>query len=216
MKRYLNNTLCVEASALEEADEVVREKVIDYCNKKSPNNLGLLKKVKDSMKECLLEYRRKRVNMVNQRGLTVTVSKSSKFDCIDECVTSIVVANGSCNALDECSLKKYIQLQSFKVGNYCFRDVTNFVIENMPCLTEIIIGESSFTMCEGYSGKVVSKTFKVMSCPLLKSIKIGRYSFSDYAGDFCLRNLPKLTTLTIGVVKKPSANFYHADFVIQG
>lgn len=216
MKAYLKNTLCVEASALEEADEVVKEKVINYCNRKSPNNLGLLKKVKESMMECLLEYRRKRVNMVSLRGLTVTVSKSSKFDYIDECVTAIVVADGSCNALDGCSLQRYIQLQSFKVGNYCFRDVTHLLIKNMPCLTDIIIGESSFTMCEGYCGKDIKKTFKVMDCPVLKQITIGRYSFSDFAGAFLLKNLPKLTDLTIGVSNKPSANFYHADFIIEG
>ena len=50
----------------------------------------------------------------------------------------------------------------------------------------------------------------------MKSIEIGRYSFSDYGGLFELINLPKLSTIKIGEIGNDSSNFYYSSFVIKG
>ena len=55
-----------------------------------------------------------------------------------------------------------------------------------------------------------------MNCTSLISLKIGPFSFSDYAGAFVLRNLPVLRTLLIGAVNKTSYNFYYSSFEIIG
>ena len=45
---------------------------------------------------------------------------------------------------------------------------------------------------------------------------MGEYSFSDYSGEFELRNLPKLSTIKIGEIGRDSLNFCYSSFVIKG
>ena len=42
------------------------------------------------------------------------------------------------------------------------------------------------------------KSFHILNCESLESIQIGEYSFSDFAGEFELKNLPQLQSIQIG------------------
>ena len=75
---------------------------------------------------------------------------------------------------------------------------------------------NSFTKKKNSYGDDDSLSFSILNCNELKSIEIGRYSFSDYGGGFELRNLPKLTTIKIGEVGSDSFNFYYSSFEIKG
>ena len=55
-----------------------------------------------------------------------------------------------------------------------------------------------------------------MSCKELKSIDIGQYSFSDYSGEFELKNLPSLQSINIGTVNTAAYNFFFSSFIVQG
>ena len=55
-----------------------------------------------------------------------------------------------------------------------------------------------------------------MNCESLESIEIGEYSFSDYAGEFELKNLPQLQSIQFGIIGRDSYNFHDASFVIRG
>ena len=48
------------------------------------------------------------------------------------------------------------------------------------------------------------------------SIQIGEYSFSDFGGDFELKNLPQLQSIQIGTIGSNSNNFLYSLFVIRG
>ena len=61
-----------------------------------------------------------------------------------------------------------------------------------------------------------SKSFHILNCKSLESIQIGKLSFSDFAGEFELKNLPKLQSIQIGVIERDSRNFYNSSFVIRG
>ena len=82
-----------------------------------------------------------------------------------------------------------------------------------------------------------SKSFHILNCESLESIEIDQYSFSDFAGDFELKNLPQLQSIQIGTVRtirtmgimgiieaiaaiaataNNSYNFYSSSFVIRG
>ena len=50
----------------------------------------------------------------------------------------------------------------------------------------------------------------------MESIQIGEWSFSDFGGDFELKNLPQLQSIQIGKIKSKSCNFYSSSFVIRG
>ena len=86
----------------------------------------------------------------------------------------------------------------------------------MNHLKSLKIGINSFTEKKNSRGNDSSRSFSILNCNELESIEIGSYSFSDYAGGFELKNLPKLSTIKIGDVGNDSANFYWSSFVIKG
>ena len=56
-----------------------------------------------------------------------------------------------------------------------------------------------------------------MNCESLESIQIGKYSFSDYAGEELeLKNLPQLQSIQIGTIGNDSYNFitFHLWFEV--
>ena len=120
-----------------------------------------------------------------------------------------------------------LNLESIEIGNECFGSVETFQIDGLNRLKTIKIGNNSFTQVKEADWKNSfreamnratnpSKSFHVLNCESLESIQIGEYSFSDYAGDFELKNLPQLQSIQIGAIKKDSYNFRHSSFVIQG
>ena len=96
-----------------------------------------------------------------------------------------------------------------------------FQIDGLNRLTTLIIGKNSFTQLKQYNwdwrkADNTSKSFHILNCESLESIEIGEYSFSDYAGDFELKNLPQLQSIQIGTIGSNSNNFYANSFVIRG
>ena len=55
-----------------------------------------------------------------------------------------------------------------------------------------------------------------MNCESLESIQIGEYSFSDFGGEFELKNIPQLQSIQIGSIGSKSYNFPNSSFVIEG
>ena len=95
--------------------------------------------------------------------------------------------------------------------------MAEFVIDGLNELISLVIGPNSFTKIKNdYHENDCSRSFSISNCDKLKSIEIGRFSFSDYGGLFELRNLPKLSTIKIGEIGSESCNFYYSSFVIQG
>ena len=86
----------------------------------------------------------------------------------------------------------------------------------MKILQTIEIGKNSFTQEKYGSNNDKSKSFHILNCESLKSIKIGYYSFNDFGGEFELKNLPKLQFIQIGTVGSYSNNFYYSSFMIGG
>ena len=132
------------------------------------------------------------------------------------------------------SLSNLISLESIEIGDDCFRSVKIFRIEGLNRLKTIKIGINSFTQRNGGDK---SKSFHILNCESLESIQIGKYSFSDFGGEFELKNLPQLQSIQIGTVRtirtmgimgiieaiaaiaataNNSYNFYSSSFVIRG
>ena len=65
-------------------------------------------------------------------------------------------------------------------------------------------------------GKDQWKSFHILNCESLESIQIGEYSFSEFAGECELKNLPQLQSIQIGTIGSDSSNFYWSSFVIRG
>ena len=91
-----------------------------------------------------------------------------------------------------------------------------FKIDGLNRLKTIKIDRNSFTQKKNSYGNDQSKSFRILNCESLESIEIGEYSFSDYAGEFELKNLPRLQSIQIGTIGSTSYNFYSSSFVIRG
>ena len=108
------------------------------------------------------------------------------------------------------------------IGNNSFMNVNEFVIDGMNELKSLKIGNNSFTHLRSsneWNDDIANnpyRSFSVLNCIELKSIEIGKFSFSDYAGGFELRNLPKLSTIKIGEIGSDSSNFFYSSFEIKG
>ena len=127
----------------------------------------------------------------------------------------------SLHLFDSCMLNNFdismfLNLKSVKIGNECFNEVKTFRIEGMSKLKTIMIGFNSFTQKKNDLGSDKSKSFHILDCESLESIEIGDYSFSDFAGDFELKNLPALEFISVGYCGSDSFNFYESSFEVRG
>ena len=109
-----------------------------------------------------------------------------------------------------------LNLESIEIGYDCFESVKTFQIDGLNRLKTIKIGKNSFTQKKNDCGDDESKSFHILNCESLESIQIGRYSFSDFGGEFELKNLPRLQSIQIGTIGSRSYNFFYSSFVIQG
>ena len=143
------------------------------------------------------------------------------IESIESSVTSIALPNWICNDEDykTFDISRFTVLKSLDIGNDSFSYVQTFKIDGLRRLRILKIGQNSFTQVKGgprnayYYG---SKSFHILNCESLESIQIGEYSFSDFAGEFELKNLPQLQSIQIGTVGINSFNFWCSSFVIRG
>ena len=133
-------------------------------------------------------------------------------------ISLIFLPNWTCNDIDYTlfDFSRFTLLESIKIGDDCFGSVQTFQIDGLNRLKTIIIGKNSFTQKKNWNGKNESKSFHILNCKSLESIEIGRFSFSDFAGEFELKNLPQLQSIQIGTIGRDSFNFSHSSFVIRG
>ena len=87
------------------------------------------------------------------------------------------------------------RLRRIVIGSNCFGSVRVFELDGLSELESVVIGEKSFSinMYERTDG-----IFRIVNCPMLKSIEIGDFSFRDYSSSFELNNLPSLQSIDIG------------------
>ena len=141
---------------------------------------------------------------------------------------SIQISNGSYNGVKLFRLLDLNTIESIMIGDNSFCCVDKFVIDGLNHLKSIKIGMKSFTQQKDNWNTInnsTSRSFSILNCIELESIDIGRYSFSDYAGEFKLINLPKLSTIKIGSIETDysdsnnggrSFNFAVSSFEIKG
>ena len=132
---------------------------------------------------------------------------------IDSSITSIIIPNWTCNDIDYTlfDFSRFSIVESIEIGNDCFGSVKTFKINGLNRLKTIKIGNNSFTQKKNWWGNDKSKSFHILNCESLESIQIGEYSFSDFGGEFELKNLPQLQSIQFD-----SYNFCCSSFVIRG
>ena len=109
-----------------------------------------------------------------------------------------------------------LNLESIEIGDECFESVQTFRIDGLNRLKTIKIGNNSFTQKKNIVKINEAKSFHILNCESLESIEIGEYSFSDFWGEFELKNLQQLQSIQFGTVGSSSLNFFMSSFVIRG
>ena len=139
------------------------------------------------------------------------------IDSINSSAIYIVIPHQFCNdrKYTKMDFSQFILVEFIVIGNDCFGSVETFQIDGLNRLKTIKIGNNSFTQEKGW-GNDKSKSFHILNCESLKSIQIGEYSFSDFGGEFELKNLPQLQSIQLGTIGSKSNNFYRSSLMIEG
>ena len=146
------------------------------------------------------------------------ISCKRDWDCVDKRVGVIEVSNRCCNevGLKELDLRGFVNLRELKVGNECFENVEEVKLIGLSELESVVIGMNSFTKYKN-TWIVTSdpdRHFYVKNCPMLKSLKMGRYSFSDYTV-IEIENVDALEVIEMGDLNEKSANFDYASLELK-
>ena len=139
--------------------------------------------------------------------------------------TDLIFKKKCCKSTREFSPPSCVEYIEF--GDECFESVKTFDIDGLSQLYHLKIPKNSFTplkqddwknlkLSEAAKKCKKSKSFYIMNCESLESIEIGEYSFSVFAGDFILNNLPQLQSIQIGKYGSYSCNFLYSSFEIRG
>ena len=133
-------------------------------------------------------------------------------------MTDLVIGGSACpfanvTAFD---LSVYPRLKSVTIGDYGFEYVNVFNITGLNELESVEIGMNSFTKYRSTSSitPYPNRHFCLKNCPKLKSLKMGRYSFSDYTV-IEIENVDALEVIEMGELNKESANFAYASLELK-
>ena len=109
---------------------------------------------------------------------------------------SLIIPNGYFNGDDitTFNISNNGVLKRIVIGDDCFENVRVFELDELSELESVVIGRSSFRI--GGSERS-DGSYRIVNCPKLKSIQIGKVAFRDYHS-FELNNLPSLQSIDIG------------------
>ena len=134
---------------------------------------------------------------------------------LDSTVVQIIVDNGvSAPCFCVLNLNRFSKLESLEIGDHCFTFVNEFKMIGLSELQSVEIGMNCFTKKKNDGGNDPDRHFYLKNCPKLKSLKMGRYSFSDYT--VCeIENVDALEVIEMGDVNEASYNFRSASLELK-
>ena len=130
-------------------------------------------------------------------------------------MTQIIIDNGvSQSDFTELDLSRFLQLKSLAVGDHCFSYVNEVKMIGLSELESVEIEMSSFTQNKNGYSQDPNRHFYLKNCPKLKSLKMGRYSFSDYTV-IEIENVDALEVIEMGDLDELSRNFLYASLELK-
>ena len=150
-----------------------------------------------------------------KKNPNATVSSINELMSLDSSAIEIIIDNGigvwNYTVLD---LTRFTQLRSLEVGDHCLSYVTMVIITGLSELESVEIGMNSFTKNKNGYGNNPNRHFYLKNCPKLKSLKMGRYSFSDYTV-IEIENVNALEVIEMGDLNEASRIFYYASLELK-
>ena len=142
----------------------------------------------------------------------VTLTSENDWDRMDRTIEIMSVSDNNYNEeeMKELDLSGFVKVRKIKVGNDCFKNVKKVNICGLSELESVCIGSKAFGRDDNSKGG----SFCLKNCPKLKSLKMGRYSFSDYT--VCeIENVDALEVIEMGDVNYWSGCFYWSSLELN-
>ena len=148
--------------------------------------------------------------------MNTVVSTLAQWNSLGSGITELTVPSTSLNdaSLTVLDLTRFKRLKRIVIGDECFMYVEEVKLIGLSKLESVEIGKNSFTKYKNGFGENPNRHFYLKNCPKLKSLKMGRYSFSDYTV-IEIENVDALEVIEMGELKKDSYNFYHASLELK-
>ena len=131
-------------------------------------------------------------------------------------ITSLEIGKDACQfeSVTALDLSKYPKVKTVRISHSSFSYVNEVKMIGLKQLESVEIGTNSFTQHKDSYGNDPNRHFYLKDCPKLKSLKVGRYSFSDYTV-IVIENVDALEVIEMGDLKKESRNFYYASLELK-
>ena len=144
-----------------------------------------------------------------------TICTMNDFISLDNSVTRLSVGS-NCNdaSLTVLDLSRFLYLRQLVVGDESLMYVNEVKLIGLNVLRNVTIGVNSFTKQKYNGGNDPNRHFYLKDCPKLKSLKMGRYSFSDYTV-IEIENVDALEVIEMGDLNDWSCNFYYASLELM-
>ena len=144
-----------------------------------------------------------------------TVHSVDELNALDSTVESIIVDGCNDPSFTVLNLTRFVNMKVIEVNDDSFAYVTEVHLIGLPELERVVIGMYSFTRCKDIwvTGNP-DRHFYLKDCPQLRELKIGHFSFSDYA--VCeIENVPSLEVIEMGELNGESRNFLYASLELK-
>ena len=147
---------------------------------------------------------------------TANVFNVNDLNALNSTVTEIIVENRCCRdpSFTVLDLTRFMSMRRIVIGDDAFIFVNEVKMIGLSELESVEIGMNSFTKEKNSWGDDPDRHFYLKNCPKLKSLKMGRYSFSDYTV-IEIENVDALEVIEIGELNQESNNFYSASLQLS-
>ena len=149
----------------------------------------------------------------------ITVCNDLNWMTLDPSTTHITVGRNCSNdaSLTVLDLSRFQYLKELVVGDESFMYVNEVKLIGLHYLESVVIGMNSFTRSKNGYGQDPNRHFYLKNCPMLKSLKMGRYSLSDYTV-IEIENVNALEAIEMGNannLEAESYNFHSASLELR-
>ena len=147
---------------------------------------------------------------------TANVLNVNDLNALSSTVTEIIVENRCCRdpSFTVLDLTRFTNVRRIVIGHDAFMYVEEVKLIGLSELESVEIGMNSFTKKKNGYGSDPNRHFYLKNCPKLKSLKMGRYSFSDYTV-IEIENVDALEVIEMGELNEESNNFYSASLQLS-
>ena len=154
--------------------------------------------------------------MATRAKKTAIIGTLAEWYALDASVGVIILKSNSFNdgTFKTMDMTRFVNLVGLVVGDESCMYVNELKVIGLNELESVEIGMNSFTRCKNDASSSYSGNFYLKNCPKLKSLKMGRYSFSDYT--VCeIKNVDALEVIEMGDLDELSYNFMYASLELK-